>query len=53
MDAWGRRVDRLWTCDAWRRQKTIAAEEGLVAIGYEAGKWKEYKWGLIIHVMIC
>lgn len=34
-DAWGKRVDRLVTCDAWKRMKTISAEEGLVAIAYE------------------
>ena len=34
-DAWGRRVDRLVTCEAWKRMKTISAEEGLVAIAYE------------------
>lgn len=34
-DAWGRRVDRLLTSSAWNRMKTISAEEGLVAIGYE------------------
>ena len=34
-DAWGRRVDEIATCDAWKRQKAVAAEEGLVAIAYE------------------
>src|SRR5947209_7182653 len=34
-DAWGRRVDRIETSDAWRALDRIAAEEGLVAIGYE------------------
>ncbi|XP_066516306.1 acyl-CoA dehydrogenase family member 11-like [Hoplias malabaricus] len=33
--AWGRRVDRIVTCPAWTRMKCIAAEEGLVAAGYE------------------
>ncbi|XP_075773148.1 acyl-CoA dehydrogenase family member 11-like isoform X3 [Pelodiscus sinensis] len=34
-DAWGRRVDRIITCPAWKRMKAIAAEEGLVAEAYE------------------
>lgn len=34
-DAWGNRVDRLVTCDAWRQMKRISAEEGLIAIPYE------------------
>eukprot|EP01063_Lacrimia_lanifica_P005510 TRINITY_DN13289_c0_g1_i1.p1 TRINITY_DN13289_c0_g1~~TRINITY_DN13289_c0_g1_i1.p1 ORF type:complete len:613 (+),score=143.14 TRINITY_DN13289_c0_g1_i1:54-1841(+) len=33
-DAWGRRVDELHTSEAWKAQKRIAAEEGLVAIPY-------------------
>jgi alkylation response protein AidB-like acyl-CoA dehydrogenase len=34
-DAWGRRVDTIVTSEAWRALDRIAAEEGLVAIGYE------------------
>lgn len=34
-DAWGNRVDLLETCNAWKQQHDISAEEGLVAIGYE------------------
>jgi putative acyl-CoA dehydrogenase len=34
-DGWGRRIDRIETCEAWRRLDRVAAEEGLVAIGYE------------------
>lgn len=34
-DPWGRRVDRIDTSAAWRELDRIAAEEGLVAIGYE------------------
>merc|ERR1712013_803312 len=33
-DGWGHRVDRVVTCEAWKRQKEIAAEEGLVSIPY-------------------
>uniref|UniRef100_A0A8C5X6A0 ACD11 dehydrogenase n=1 Tax=Malurus cyaneus samueli TaxID=2593467 RepID=A0A8C5X6A0_9PASS len=34
-DAWGRRVDHIHTCSAWRRMKEISAEEGLIAEAYE------------------
>lgn len=34
-DAWGNRVDELTTCNAWKQQHKISAEEGLIAIGYE------------------
>ncbi|NWH63987.1 ACD11 dehydrogenase, partial [Geococcyx californianus] len=34
-DAWGQRVDRIFTCSAWRRMKEITAEEGLIAEAYE------------------
>ena len=34
-DAWGRRVDLIETSEAWRALDRIAAEEGLVAIGYQ------------------
>src|SRR5829696_933985 len=34
-DAWGRRIDRIETSDAWRALDRVSAEEGLVAIGYE------------------
>ena len=34
-DAWGRRVDRIETSDAWGALDRVAALEGLVAIGYE------------------
>ncbi|KAJ8042777.1 Acyl-CoA dehydrogenase family member 11 [Holothuria leucospilota] len=40
-DAWGNRVDELITSNAWKKQKIIAAEEGIVAIPYENkhGPW--------------
>ncbi|KAM9219503.1 acyl-CoA dehydrogenase family member 11-like [Leptosomus discolor] len=34
-DAWGRRVDHIITCSAWKRMKEIVAEEGLIAEAYE------------------
>lgn len=33
--AWGARMDDIVTCNAWKRQKQISAEEGLIAIAYE------------------
>uniref|UniRef100_A0A7N6AFI2 Acyl-CoA dehydrogenase family, member 11 n=1 Tax=Anabas testudineus TaxID=64144 RepID=A0A7N6AFI2_ANATE len=40
-DPWGRRVDHIVTSPAWKRMKTLSAEEGMVAIGYERsfGEW--------------
>ena len=37
-DAFGHRVDRLVTCEAWKRLKGISAEEGLVSIPYTGGQ---------------
>src|SRR3954471_21493965 len=34
-DAWGRRVDRIETSDAWRALDRISATEGIVATAYE------------------
>jgi alkylation response protein AidB-like acyl-CoA dehydrogenase len=34
-DPWGRRTDNIETSDAWRALDRVAAEEGLVATGYE------------------
>ncbi|XP_060105831.1 acyl-CoA dehydrogenase family member 11-like isoform X2 [Heteronotia binoei] len=34
-DAWGRRVDQIITCAAWKKMKEISAEEGLIAEAYE------------------
>ena len=33
-DAWGRRVDRIETSDAWRQLDRISATEGIVATAY-------------------
>ena len=41
-DAWGKRIDEIITCDAWSKQKDIAAEEGLIAIAYER-KYKQWR----------
>src|SRR3954468_4338473 len=34
-DAWGKRVDRIETSDAWRELDRISASEGIVATAYE------------------
>ena len=56
-DAWGKvgihmesymsscslqRINHLWTCDAWRTQKSIASQEGLVAIGYDRHRYGHF-----------
>lgn len=40
-DAWGNRIDEINTCSAWKQQKLICAEEGVVAIAYE-NEYREY-----------
>lgn len=41
-DPWGRRVDNIVTSPAVKRMKSLSAQEGLVAIGYERsfGEWR-------------
>ncbi len=34
-DAWGERIDEINFSDSWKALERIAAEEGLIAIGYE------------------
>jgi putative acyl-CoA dehydrogenase len=34
-DAWGRRIDRIETSDAWHELDRISAQEGIVATAYE------------------
>lgn len=40
-NSWGKRVDEIITCPAWKRQHAIAAEEGVIALAYEQqhGEW--------------
>ncbi|KAI8977138.1 acyl-CoA dehydrogenase/oxidase C-terminal [Mycotypha africana] len=40
-DAWCRRVDEITTAPGWKALNDVAAEEGLIAIGYER-RYKEY-----------
>lgn len=34
-DPWGRRIDLIETCQGWKNIEGVAAEEGLIATGYE------------------
>ncbi|XP_075069286.1 acyl-CoA dehydrogenase family member 11-like [Mixophyes fleayi] len=47
-DAWGRRVDRILTCPAWKRMKELSAEEGLIAEAYER---KYSSWSRLVQVV--
>lgn len=40
-DAWGNRIDKVITCQAWKSMKSVSAEEGVIAIGY-AREQEEY-----------
>ncbi len=37
-DAWGKRVDEIIVNEAWMKLDKVAAEEGLIALGYERDK---------------
>jgi hypothetical protein len=43
-NAWGQTCNDLYVCDAWKQQKRISAEEGIVSIGYER---KYHEWSRI------
>lgn len=40
-DPWGKRIDEIETCRGWKQLEGVAAEEGLIATGYER-KFEEY-----------
>ncbi|CEF63651.1 Short-chain specific acyl-CoA dehydrogenase, mitochondrial [Strongyloides ratti] len=42
-DAWGNRVDKLIVSPAWYKLKEIAAEEGLISIGYDSKVDPKYR----------
>ena len=42
-DAWGTRIDRIETCSEWKSMKTISAEEGFIATGYDES-YGEYRF---------
>lgn len=39
-NAWGRLANELRTCQAWKDQKSISAEEGLIALPYENSQYE-------------
>lgn len=43
-NAWGQTCNDLYVCNAWKQQKRISAEEGIVSIGYER---KYHEWSRI------
>ena len=49
-DAWGRRVDNIHTCQAWRQLHDVSAEGGLISIAFERkyGQWRYDFFGLIL-----
>ncbi|CAM2066163.1 Acyl-CoA dehydrogenase family protein [Sulfidibacter corallicola] len=51
-DAWGRRVDEIETHPSWDLLKRAAAEEGLVATGYERkyGSWSRLYQMTLLHL---
>lgn len=51
-DAWGRRVDRIEVSAAWQTLHRIAAEEGVVASGYERkqGEWSRVHQFVRLHL---
>jgi len=42
-DAWGRRIDHINTCHAWKQLHDISAEEGLIATAYHR-KHKQWRY---------
>jgi alkylation response protein AidB-like acyl-CoA dehydrogenase len=38
-DAWGKRIDEIQTHPSWRYMHGVAANEGIVADGYDVAKW--------------
>jgi acyl-CoA dehydrogenase len=51
-DAWGRRVDEVRVNEAWREYARVAAERGLVAIGYERahGRFSRVHQFALVHL---
>jgi acyl-CoA dehydrogenase len=51
-DAWGQRVDQVEVNEAWRTYARVAAEEGLVATGYErrSGSFSRLHQFLLVHL---
>lgn len=51
-DAWGRRIDHIEVSAAWQALHRIAAEEGIVATGYERkqGEWSRLHQFVRLHL---
>ena len=51
-DAWGRRIDRIEVAAEWKALHRIAAEEGIVATGYERrhGPWSRLHQFVRLHL---
>jgi len=49
-DAWGNRIDEIVTSPAWKQQKSIAAEEGIIAIPY-LRKHSEYRLDSYLEII--
>ena len=51
-DAWGRRIDHIEVSAAWKALHRIAAEEGIVATGYERkqGEWSRLHQFVRLHL---
>ncbi|XP_072271377.1 acyl-CoA dehydrogenase family member 11-like isoform X2 [Pyxicephalus adspersus] len=47
-NAWGRRIDNIITCPAWKRMKELSAEEGFIAEAYER---KYSNWSRLIQIV--
>ena len=41
-NAWGNGQNELVVCDSWNKQKDVAAEEGIVSIGYDRKKYERW-----------
>jgi hypothetical protein len=46
-DPWGKRVDKLVTCSAWKQMHDISAEEGLIALGYDNPQ-EEWRYNFVV-----
>jgi len=56
VDAFARRIDEIQVHEAWKRLHAVAAEEGLIAIGYErpiGGLFPSFsRFALVVVVLV-
>lgn len=50
-DSWGNRVDQLEIHENWKKMKDVAAQHGVIADGYDLGKWKSSRNARIVQFM--